>query len=80
MQPVEVADIEPPPLIRQNSGFAFLHQRTDWWNQVLKTADQVEKSGIYASSSNLQKFVHKNLVYLLRSYLLYIFLLAQTTI
>lgn len=29
MQPVEVADIEPPPLIRENSGFAFLHQRTD---------------------------------------------------
>lgn len=25
MQPVDVADIEPPPLIRENSGFAFLH-------------------------------------------------------
>ncbi|KAI8565380.1 hypothetical protein RHMOL_Rhmol03G0254500 [Rhododendron molle] len=29
MEQVEVADIEPPPLIRDNSGFAFLHQRTD---------------------------------------------------
>ncbi|XAR53459.1 Myosin ATPase [Bertholletia excelsa] len=29
MQQVEIADIEPPPLIRENSGFAFLHQRTD---------------------------------------------------
>ncbi|KAL3532663.1 hypothetical protein ACH5RR_006184 [Cinchona calisaya] len=25
LQPVDVADIEPPPLIRENSGFAFLH-------------------------------------------------------
>ncbi|GFS43835.1 myosin family protein with Dil [Actinidia rufa] len=29
MQKVEVADIVPPPLIRENSGFAFLHQRSD---------------------------------------------------
>ncbi|CAI0550016.1 unnamed protein product [Linum tenue] len=28
MQQVEVAEIEPPPLIRENSGFSFL-QRTD---------------------------------------------------
>jgi myosin-5 len=29
MEHVEVADIEPPPLVRDNSGFAFLHQRSD---------------------------------------------------
>lgn len=29
MKQVEIADIDPPPLIRENSGFAFLHQRTD---------------------------------------------------
>ncbi|CAN1162236.1 XI-K [Linum perenne] len=29
MQQVEVAEIEPPPLIRENSGFSFLLQRTD---------------------------------------------------
>lgn len=32
MQTVDVADVEPPPLIRDNSGFVFLHQRSDsWW-------------------------------------------------
>ncbi|XP_075474640.1 myosin-17-like [Primulina tabacum] len=29
MQKVEVADVEPPPLMRENSGFVFLHQRSD---------------------------------------------------
>ncbi|KAK6126771.1 hypothetical protein DH2020_039479 [Rehmannia glutinosa] len=29
MQQVDVADVEPPPLIRENSGFVFLHQRSD---------------------------------------------------
>ncbi|KAI3447180.1 hypothetical protein Pfo_003845 [Paulownia fortunei] len=29
MQTVDVADVEPPPLIRENSGFVFLHQRSD---------------------------------------------------
>ncbi|KAL8040273.1 hypothetical protein ABFX02_10G087500 [Erythranthe guttata] len=29
MQTVDVADVEPPPLIRENSGFVFLHQRAD---------------------------------------------------
>ncbi|KAL3825345.1 hypothetical protein ACJIZ3_021374 [Penstemon smallii] len=29
MQAVDVADVEPPPLIRENSGFVFLHQRSD---------------------------------------------------
>ncbi|KAH6779123.1 myosin family protein with Dil [Perilla frutescens var. hirtella] len=29
MPSVEVADVEPPPLIRENSGFVFLHQRSD---------------------------------------------------
>ncbi|XP_073034125.1 LOW QUALITY PROTEIN: myosin-17-like [Primulina eburnea] len=29
MQKVDVADVEPPPLIRENSGFVFLHQRSD---------------------------------------------------
>ncbi|CAN0906866.1 XI-K [Linum grandiflorum] len=29
MQQVEVAEIEPPPLIRENSGFSFLLQHTD---------------------------------------------------
>ncbi|KAG8367188.1 hypothetical protein BUALT_Bualt16G0046600 [Buddleja alternifolia] len=28
-QQVVVADVEPPPLIRDNSGFVFLHQRSD---------------------------------------------------
>ncbi|GFY98486.1 myosin family protein with Dil [Actinidia rufa] len=28
-QQVEVAEIEPPPLIRENSGFAFLHQASN---------------------------------------------------
>lgn len=29
MQQVDLADIEPPPLIRENSGFVFLHQRSE---------------------------------------------------
>ncbi|KAK3004284.1 hypothetical protein RJ639_019667 [Escallonia herrerae] len=29
MQQVDIADIEPPPLIRENSGFVFLHQRAE---------------------------------------------------
>ncbi|KAL0426822.1 UNVERIFIED_CONTAM: Myosin-17 [Sesamum latifolium] len=29
MQQIEVADVEPPPLIRENSGFVFLHQRAE---------------------------------------------------
>lgn len=29
MQQVDVADVEPPPLIRDNSGFVFLHQRPE---------------------------------------------------
>ncbi|KZV53151.1 myosin-17-like [Dorcoceras hygrometricum] len=29
MQKVDVADVDPPPLIRENSGFVFLHQRSD---------------------------------------------------
>ncbi|XP_073150991.1 myosin-17-like [Henckelia pumila] len=29
MQKVDVADVEPPPLIRENSSFVFLHQRSD---------------------------------------------------
>ncbi|KAI3772786.1 hypothetical protein L6452_03979 [Arctium lappa] len=29
MPRLEIADIEPPPLIRENSGFIFLHQRTE---------------------------------------------------
>ncbi|KAL8502981.1 hypothetical protein ACS0TY_021924 [Phlomoides rotata] len=29
MPQVDVADVEPPPLIRENSGFVFLHQRSD---------------------------------------------------
>ncbi|XP_016580015.1 myosin-17 isoform X1 [Capsicum annuum] len=28
MQQVDIADVEPPPLIRENSGFVFLHQRS----------------------------------------------------
>ncbi|PIN19846.1 Myosin ATPase [Handroanthus impetiginosus] len=29
MQTIDVADVEPPPLLRENSGFVFLHQRSD---------------------------------------------------
>ncbi|KAL1563360.1 hypothetical protein AAHA92_05835 [Salvia divinorum] len=29
MPQVDVADVEPPPLIRENSGFVFLHQRSE---------------------------------------------------
>ncbi|KAK4432847.1 Myosin-17 [Sesamum alatum] len=29
MRPIEVADVEPPPLLSENAGFAFLHQRND---------------------------------------------------
>ncbi|KAM7513013.1 hypothetical protein LguiB_011888 [Lonicera macranthoides] len=29
MQQVDLADIDPPPLIRENSGFVFLHQRSE---------------------------------------------------
>ncbi|KAH6806610.1 myosin family protein with Dil, partial [Perilla frutescens var. frutescens] len=29
MPQLDVADVEPPPLIRENSGFVFLHQRSD---------------------------------------------------
>ncbi|KAK6941316.1 Myosin, N-terminal, SH3-like [Dillenia turbinata] len=29
MQQVDISDIDPPPLIRENSGFIFLHQRSD---------------------------------------------------
>ncbi|KAJ0705635.1 putative myosin ATPase [Helianthus annuus] len=29
MPQVEIGDVEPPPLIRENSGFVFLHQRTE---------------------------------------------------
>lgn len=30
IQQIEVADIDPPPLIRENSGFTFLLQRSEW--------------------------------------------------
>lgn len=30
MEQVELADVDPPPLLRENSGFAFLLQRSDW--------------------------------------------------
>lgn len=36
MQTVDVADVEPPPLIRQNSGFVFLHQRSDQWYGTMR--------------------------------------------
>ncbi|XP_024959969.1 myosin-17-like [Cynara cardunculus var. scolymus] len=29
MPQIEIGEIEPPPLIRENSGFVFLHQRTE---------------------------------------------------
>ncbi|KAH9618529.1 hypothetical protein KSS87_005394 [Heliosperma pusillum] len=29
MEQVELADVDPPPLLRQNSGFTFLLQRSD---------------------------------------------------
>lgn len=29
---IEVTDVDPPPLIRENSGFAFLLQRSNDWN------------------------------------------------
>jgi myosin-5 len=29
IQQIEVADIDPPPLIRENSGFTFLLQRPE---------------------------------------------------
>lgn len=29
MPQVDIADVEPPPLIRENSGFVFLHQRAE---------------------------------------------------
>ncbi|XP_051148594.1 myosin-17-like [Andrographis paniculata] len=29
VQQVDVSDVEPPPLIRESSGFVFLHQRSD---------------------------------------------------
>jgi len=29
MQKVEASDIDPPPLIRENSGFSFLLQRAE---------------------------------------------------
>lgn len=28
MQQIDIGDVEPPPLIRENSGFVFLHQRS----------------------------------------------------
>jgi len=33
MQNVEVAEVDPPPLIRQNSNFMFLLERSDWSSQ-----------------------------------------------
>jgi len=30
MEQIDIADIEPPPLIRENSGFSFLLPRPDW--------------------------------------------------
>jgi len=30
MTEIEVTDVDMPPLIRENSGFTFLHQRKDW--------------------------------------------------
>lgn len=35
MQQVDLADIDPPPLIRENSGFVFLHQRSEWWRNTM---------------------------------------------
>lgn len=29
IQQIEIADIDPPPLIRENSGFTFLLQRSE---------------------------------------------------
>jgi myosin-5 len=29
MEQIDIADIEPPPLIRENSGFSFLLPRCD---------------------------------------------------
>jgi hypothetical protein len=34
MQQIEIADIDPPPLIRENSGFTFLLQRSEWYQIV----------------------------------------------
>lgn len=31
MEQIDISDIEPPPLIRENSGFSFLLPRADWW-------------------------------------------------
>ena len=31
MQHIEVPDIDPPPLIRENLGFTFLLQRSEWY-------------------------------------------------
>lgn len=30
MNQIDISDIEPPPLIRENAGFTFLLPRTDW--------------------------------------------------
>uniref|UniRef100_A0A3Q7H835 Dilute domain-containing protein n=1 Tax=Solanum lycopersicum TaxID=4081 RepID=A0A3Q7H835_SOLLC len=30
MQQIDIGDVEPPPLIRENSGFVFLHQRSSY--------------------------------------------------
>ncbi|CAN6441994.1 unnamed protein product [Victoria cruziana] len=29
MQKIDISDVDPPPLIRENSGFVFLLQRTE---------------------------------------------------
>ena len=34
MQQIEVSDIDPPPLIRENSGFSFLLPRAEWFPVV----------------------------------------------
>jgi hypothetical protein len=37
MEQIDISDIEPPPLIRENSGFSFLLPRADWllYHQML---------------------------------------------
>ena len=56
MEQIDISDIDPPPLIRENSGFSFLLPRPDWqfWLQNWSTGvlthhhqDIKSHSGIY---------------------------------
>lgn len=44
MDQIDISDIEPPPLIRENSGFSFLLPRADWWYSI-KIVKQISEKG-----------------------------------